>query len=260
MENTNNTTKKKLCLHSGGMDSTSIMLEYIEKYGAENIISLGFQYGQRHFEKENAAATRFCEKNGVKRVVLNVPISQIGGCSLIDHSIEVTTDMSKQRSTVVPQRNAIFCLFAAAFAQENDCDVIVHGACAEDYEAYRDCRKDFFDLLEMTIQAGRTNPVKGSEDVSEDITPITVIVDNKECTNLLIEDDKLDLKIETPLINEKKEETVKRILEKHDVSVYADSYTCYNGVEPSCGKCPACVERLNAFKVNNVKDPLKYAK
>jgi len=249
---------KKLIMHSGGMDSTAIMLEYIEKYGAENIISLGFNYGQRHFEKENDAAHRFCYSRDIPRVVLNVPISQIGGCSLIDHSIDVTTDMADQRSTVVPQRNAIFCLFAAAFAQENDCDVIVHGACAEDYEAYRDCRPVFFKLLEATIQAGRTNPIKGSEDMHQDLY---TEIGRKSGVNYGIAEvsaNRLDLKVETPLINEKKEDTMKRILEKYDVSVYADSYTCYNGVEPSCGKCPACKERLTAFKVNGVTDPLAY--
>ena len=243
---------KKLVMHSGGMDSTAIMLDYIEKYGAENIISLGFNYGQRHFHRESEAAQRFCDKHNIKRFVLQVPISQIGGCSLIDHSIDVTTDMADQRSTVVPQRNAIFCLFAAAFAQENNCDVIVHGACVEDYEAYRDCRPAFFKYLQAAIQAGRTNTIKGSENIDDDRLCDSSLDD-------IISPEKIDLRIETPLINEKKEETVKRILETHDVSVYEDSYTCYNGVQPSCGKCPACVERLAAFKVNGVTDPLEYA-
>jgi len=241
-------------MHSGGMDSTAIMLDYIDVHGADNVVSLGFNYGQRHFERENAAATRFCEKHGITRKVLEVPISQIGGCSLIDHSIDVTTDMTDQRSTVVPQRNAIFCLFAAAFAQENDCDVIAHGACIEDYDAYRDCRPVFFELLEQAIQAGRTDPIKGAENIKENMWKSGSIGDTA-----LVSRDALDLRIETPLINEKKEETVKRILEKHDISVYEDSYTCYNGVEPSCGKCPACVERLQAFKANNATDPLSYA-
>jgi len=256
--NTTNTQKKKLLLMSGGMDSTAIALDYVEKYGAENIISLGFNYGQRHFEKENAAATRFCEKRKIPRVVLDVPISQIGGCSLIDHDIDVTTDMADQRSTVVPQRNAIFCLFAAAFAQENDCDAIVHGACAEDDEAYRDCRQAFFHFLEMAIQAGRTSPVKGSENIVDDVYVETHHNCNKNKATFGIVPERLDIKIETPLIFEKKEDTLKKILAKHDVSVYEDSYTCYNGVQPSCGKCPACQERLTAFKVCGVTDPLEY--
>lgn len=239
-------------MHSGGMDSTAIMLQYIDLYGPKNIISLGFNYGQRHFERENAAATRLCEKHGIKRVVLDVPISQIGGSPLIDRSIDVTTDMTQQRQTVVPQRNAIFCLFAAAYAQENDCDVIVHGACKEDYEAYRDCRSVFFKLLEVAIQAGRTNPKAGSEDIERDFDSPAYGLDT------LLKGGKFDIRIETPLINEKKEDTMERILTFHDVDVYEDSYTCYNGEELSCGECPACVERLQAFKVNGVKDPLLY--
>lgn len=257
---------KKLILHSGGMDSTAIMLEYIEKYSAENIISLGFNYGQRHFEKENGAATRFCEARGIPRRVLNVDIGQIGGCSLIDKNIDVTTDMSKQRSTVVPQRNAIFLLFAAAFAQENDCDEIVHGAIVEDFEAYRDCRREFFRFMEVAIQAGRTQPIKGSENIYDDFGLMMCmevahperIIEGDQSKAATFRD-KLDIKIKTPLIYEKKEDTVKRILSKYGPEVYADSYTCYNGVTPACGKCPACVERLIAFKNNNVVDPIEYA-
>jgi 7-cyano-7-deazaguanine synthase len=250
---------KKLLLTSGGMDSLAIALDYLEEYGPDNIISLGFNYGQRHFKQENAAATRFCDKHKIRRVVLDVPISQIGGCSLIDHDIPVTTDMEDQRSTVVPQRNAIFCLFAAAFAQENGCDEVVHGACVEDYEAYRDCRPEFFTFLESAIQAGRTEPVKGSEYVYNDVVLVNVDVDDlKKERYAKVLDDRLDIQIKTPLINFKKEETVKRIIELFGVDVYADSYTCYNGGELHCGECPACRERLAAFEANGAIDPVRY--
>lgn len=261
---------KKLIMHSGGMDSTAIMLEYITKYSASNIISLGFNYGQRHFERENNAAFELCDFYGIRRVVLDVPISQIGGCSLIDKNIDVTEDMAEQRSTVVPQRNAIFCLFAAAYAQENDCDVIVHGACKEDYEAYRDCRFEFFRLLEYAIQAGRTSPIKGSEKIEEDfeltrggflnIEKIPLKIPKDAKTYIYVPHNKLDLQIETPLINEKKEETVKRIVNQFGLDVYKMSYTCYNGITPQCGKCPACKERIQAFEVNGLIDPLEYQK
>lgn len=245
---------KKLVLHSGGMDSTAMMLKYIKEYGAENVVSLGFNYGQRHFEKENAAAAGFCEKRGIKRVVLDMPIGQIGGCSLVDHDIPVTTDMTDQRSTVVPMRNGIFLMLASAVAQVNDCDAIVHGACDEDYEAYRDCRIEFFRLLEMAIQAGITDPKCGSEEILEDIGA----VEENDKVIPYIKENKIDIRIETPLVFEKKEETVKWVLENYDVSVYEESYTCYNGGELSCGCCTACQERLAAFKANGVIDPLKY--
>ena len=242
---------KKLVLHSGGMDSLACILNAMREHGPENLISLGFNYGQRHFEQENKAAESICKRYSIPRKVLNVDISQIGGSPLVDKSLKVTTDMSKQRTTVVPQRNAIFLLFAAAYAQENDCDVIIHGAVKEDEEAYRDCRPVFFKYIQAAIQAGRTQPIKGSEDINDDRC-----LDSSTLSP--INESKLDVKIETPLIYEKKEDTMAHILKKYPVDIYKYSYTCYNGGETSCGTCPACVERLHAFEVNNVKDPLKY--
>jgi len=239
------------------MDSLAMMLEVIELYGTENIISLGFDYGQRHFTMENNAATIFCAKHNIPRRVLKIGLDQIGGCSLVDSNIPVTTDMKQQRSTVVPMRNSIFLMYAAAFAQVTDCDMIFHGACAEDYSAYRDCRPTYFRLMEAAIQAGITQPKIGLENVEDDmyvnLNKSGVYGYNKFCLP-----QRLDITIQTPLINQTKAETMKRILSKYPVSIYEDSYTCYNGNDLSCSKCPACVERLNAFKENNVTDPIKY--
>lgn len=253
---------KKLVTMSGGGDSLAIMLEYKDKFGPENIVSLGFNYGQRHFKMENDAAVRFCNDFGIERVVLDVPIGQIGGCSLVDHSIPVTTDMTKQRSTVVPMRNAIFLMLAAAVAQVKGCDVITYGSCAEDQAAYRDCRPEFFNLMEAAIQAGLTNPIMGSEDVKKDMfNVLEIFSDNdgkKFISTELINSDKRDIKIETPLIEEKKETTMARILKTYPVDIYKYSYSCYNGGEQQCGECPACQERKHAFEVNGVIDPVGY--
>jgi 7-cyano-7-deazaguanine synthase len=254
---------KALLTMSGGMDSLAIVLDYMEKLGPENIITLGFNYGQRHFEKENEAATRFCNKHGIERVVLDVPIRQIGGCSLVDHSIPVTENMEDQRSTVVPNRNMIFMSLAAAVAQVRGCNIITHGACAEDAPAYRDCRSIFFKYINMAIQAAITNPINGSEDIREDLQTSVQVCNTKATVIHNILPENMDIRIETPLIHEKKEETMARILETHDISVYEDSWSCYNGGlgeynGVQCGRCPACVERQIAFYANGVKDPLPY--
>lgn len=240
---------KKLVTHSGGMDSLAVMLEYCDRYGFNNIVSLGFNYGQRHFKMENDAAVRFCKDFNIERVVLDVPLGQIGGCCLTDHTIEVTTDMNQQRSTVVPMRNSIFLMLAAAVAQVKGCDVITHGACAEDQAAYRDCRPEFFDFMKYAIQAGITNPWKGSENIGRDIS-----------TTGRISDSRIDIEIDTPLVREVKATTMARILKGHPVDIYKYSYSCYNGGEKQCGECPACQERKEAFRVNNVVDPVGFAK
>jgi 7-cyano-7-deazaguanine synthase len=40
---------------------------------------------------------------------------------------------------------------------------------------------------------------------------------------------------------------------------YHLTHSCYKG-KPSCGKCPACIERLAAFEANNLKDTIEYQK
>lgn len=240
---------KKLCLFSGGMDSLAIVLEYIEKYGKENVITLGFQYGQRHFLMENSAANCFCADHDIKRIVLDVPIWQINqGRSLTDKNVDVTTDMNNQRSTVVNFRNTLFTIFAAGVAIQNGCDEITLGVCKEDYGAYRDTREIFFRLLQYTIQAGMTDPRVGSEFIEHDI--------QTKDGSIFIPDSKLDIKISTPLMFESKAQTMARILTKHPIDIYKYSYSCYKGGSAPCMVCPACVERAEAFRINNVKDPL----
>lgn len=39
---------------------------------------------------------------------------------------------------------------------------------------------------------------------------------------------------------------------------YQFTWTCYKGGQKACGKCGACVERLEAFQKANMKDPLIY--
>ncbi len=42
------------------------------------------------------------------------------------------------------------------------------------------------------------------------------------------------------------------------ISPYSKTWTCYNGREKACGKCGSCQERLEAFALNQVTDPLPY--
>ena len=41
---------------------------------------------------------------------------------------------------------------------------------------------------------------------------------------------------------------------------YGKTWTCYNGRDLACGKCGACVERLESFAANGIQDPISYVK
>jgi len=64
--------------------------------------------------------------------------------------------------------------------------------------------------------------------------------------------------IHAPLINMTKEQIIKTGL-KLGVD-YKKTISCYDPTADglSCGKCLSCIARLDAFKKNNVQDPIKY--
>ena len=39
---------------------------------------------------------------------------------------------------------------------------------------------------------------------------------------------------------------------------FEKTWTCYEGNALACGQCGSCIERLEAFKNNQIEDPLKY--
>ncbi len=258
--------EKAVVLFSGGQDSTCMLLECIDRYGSENILTLGFNYNQRHWEKENEAAEKICKLFNIPRKVLKVPLGDITkGSALTDTSVEMTTNMDEQVKTVVQLRNMMFLTFAASYAAENGCSKIFHGACAEDFKNYRDCRYEFFRFVELAIQAGITAPIKGHEFFQVDVATAK----GDELKNWVeayqYPLSKLDIQIVTPLLHEKKEETLARILNKWDVEIFKDTWTCYNGGlgkynGKPCGVCCSCQERLAAFKACGVEDPVEYYK
>ena len=268
--------KEKICvLYSGGQDSTCMLLGCIDEYGAENILTLSFDYGQRHWDKENEAAEKICKRFNISRKALKVPLGDIAtNNALTNKDNAMPTDMALQKNTVVQLRNMMFLTFAASYAAENGCSKIFHGSCQEDWQNYRDCRPEFFRALELAIQAGLATPIKGSDDIQEDIltkfNQTTMSWVTEVQYHSWLNKDKLDIKIETPLISEKKEETLARILKKWPVEIFKDTWTCYNGgfgqyknsqgEGVHCGKCPACQERLASFKACRVDDPVEYYK
>ena len=211
-------------LLSGGMDST-ILLWWLKKQHQGEIHAVSIDYHQRH-RVELACAAHLAALAGVNHKVVELDLTPIGGSPLTDSRLHVPAAHDRQQiSTVVPFRNLLFVTLAAAHAETQGIHDLYIAPVADDYAAYRDCRRPFYDSLEQTLHLGATRD-----------TPF---------------------RIHTPFIDRRKTEMVALGLQ---LGVpYEHTHTCYTGQRPACGQCDACTERIAAFKANRTPDPLPYA-
>lgn len=224
--------KKGILLLSGGADSTTLFAHALEK--GWTIYPLSVNYGQKHvieIESAKRIVEEYWRKYGPKvkdLKILNFDLSQIGHSALTDKTQEVPDDMKNQIQTVVPFRNILLATLAAAYGESLELNLItiLMTPVREDFETYRDCRIGFYQSLAETLRLGSTQEIE-----------IDIIV---------------------PFIGITKAKIISMGIE-YKVP-YELTHTCYRGTRPACGKCPACIERLEAFKANSLKDPLEYEK
>jgi 7-cyano-7-deazaguanine synthase len=224
---------KAVVLLSGGMDSATTAAVALSR--GFDVHALTFRYGQRH-HAELDAARRVAERLGISRhVVLDIDLRAFGGSALTgDLPIPKDTPLDEigQRipATYVPARNTIFLSFALAWAEVLGASDIFLGANALDYSGYPDCRPEFITAYEtMANLATRAGVEQGQR-----------------------------LTIHTPLIALSKREIIQRGLELG--MDYGVTLTCY---DPSpegaaCGRCEACLLRLNGFREAGIEDPAPY--
>lgn len=225
---------KALVLFSGGIDSTTCLAIAVSKYGAENVTALSVSYGQKH-TKEIEAAEKIAAFYGVERLTLDLSeMFEWSSCSLLSHSDkeiphEEYSEQLKNTggapvSTYVPFRNGLFLSSAAAIAISKDCGEIYYGAHADDAagNAYPDCSAEFNNAINSAIYIGSGNSVK----------------------------------VVAPFIGKTKADVVKMGLSLN--VPYELTWSCYEGMEKPCGVCGTCRDRIKAFELNGVHDPLNY--
>ena len=223
---------KALVLVSGGLDSTTSLAMAIDKYGKENVVALSVYYGQKH-TKEIEAAQKITEYYQVEHISLDLtPIFQYSDCSLLAHSDkevphESYAEQLKETdgspvSTYVPFRNGLFLSSAASIALSKDCGVIYYGVHADDAagNAYPDCSRAFHEAMNQAIYEG-----SGKQ-----------------------------LRIEAPFVSWTKAQVVRKGLELN--VPYELTWSCYEGGSTPCGVCGTCVDRMEAFRLNGVEDPV----
>jgi len=217
-------SKKVVVIYSGGMDSFTVLHKAMQQ--GLTPYALTFDYGQRHI-KEIEVARQVCEELGVEHKVIDISaINQlIGGSSLTDSSIDVAQGHYQQenmKSTVVPNRNMILLSLAIGYAVSLGAEQVYYGAHSGDHEIYPDCRPIFVEKMNEVAAVANYEKVE----------------------------------IFSPYLNNNKSGILKDGI-KMGLD-YSKTWTCYNGREKACGKCGSCVERLEAFTANGIKDPIEY--
>lgn len=214
---------------SGGMDSVTL-LHFLVKERKRNPAVITFMYGQKH-DKEIAyaqvqAALLGCREHLLLDLApfksLFARSALITGGAAIPGALEVVGD--PQPPTYVPNRNMIFLALAAAFAETQGVSDIYYGAQRHDIYGYWDTTPQFLEQLNNVYRLNRKTPIQ----------------------------------ILAPFVTYSKTDILRKGLE---LGVdYGKTWSCYEGQDAACGRCPTCAERLKAFQDLGLSDPLPYQK
>ena len=219
-------TKKAICILSGGMDST--LASYMAKNDGYEIIAVHFNYGQRTQDRELKAFRDICDDLKIlEKYEIDIPFfTQIGASALTDKTIDVPTSGIEAGVpiTYVPFRNGIFLSITAAIAEKEGATAMYIGVVQEDSSGYPDCTDEFITKMEKAINQGTKEETK--------------------------------IEIRTPLVHLSKAQIVQEAI-KLNVPL-EHTWSCYKEEKEACGVCDSCRLRLNGFKIANQIDPIPY--
>lgn len=213
---------------SGGMDSVTL-LHYLVKREHRHPSVISFLYGQKHSKEIDFARLNVemlgCESHLM--VDLTSFESLFSTSALVSENVKVPDIQDvrgdPQPSTYVPNRNMIFLALAVAYAESKEVRDVFYGAQLHDMYGYWDTTKEFLETLNHVYELNRKNVIR----------------------------------IQAPFVKLSKTDIARIGLE---LGVdYSLTWSCYQGQDLACGKCPTCAERLEAFRQVGIPDPLLYA-
>lgn len=222
-------------LLSGGLDSTTLAY-YVHSLGY-SITALSFFYEQRHKIELESAQKIADLVNAKEHIIINTNMHDIGNSSLTD-TIPVPKggkSLGEENHipvTYVPARNMIFLSYAAALAEARDISNIFLGVNALDYSGYPDCRPDFIESVNKTINLATRTGREGAP-----------------------------IKIHTPLMKLAKKDIIEMGIRLN--VPYEHTWSCYDPVEKDgkmvpCTECDSCILRKKGFLKAGQSDPLDY--
>ena len=214
--------KNALLILSGGMDSVTLLYERAE----EIALAVSFDYGSNHNHKEIPFAKKHCEALGIPHVVIPLKFmaehfesSLLSGADAIPEGHYADENM---KSTVVPFRNGIMLSIAAGLAESKGLQKVMMANHFGDHEVYPDCRKEFVDNMSAAISAGTYANIF----IDAPYTSISKADIARKGAALGID--------------------------------YAQTWSCYKGLEKHCGKCGTCIERKEALAEAGITDNTEY--
>lgn len=215
---------KAIVSFSGGMDSATVLATALDE--KRQVEAVGFTYGSKHNQFENAAARAVCQHYGVPfRLIDLSPIMAGFKSDLMLSGGDVPEghyEAASMSRTVVPGRNTIFTAILLGIAQSEEASEIWLGIHAGDHHIYPDCRPMWLIAMRQVVEAAS----------------------------------ELAVNVRAPFLHETK---VGILQQGFRLGVpYHLTRTCYKHQPVACGRCGSCQERLAAFRELGVEDPIEY--
>ena len=142
--------KSAVVLLSGGQDSTTCL--YIAKQTFEEVIAIGFDYGQKH-KIELKQAKKISKDAEVPFEIINIK-GLLSNSALTEHDKDVNEKHPSNEhlpASWTPARNAIFLNIAMTYAYNKGINDVVTGTCQSDFSGYPDCRRVFLDSMQLSM-------------------------------------------------------------------------------------------------------------
>ena len=255
--------KTAVISYSGGMDSTCLMMHLLS-HGYQ-VYAYSFDYGQAHsYELKMAKRNiKYLLSLGlpVSHQIINVRDVFSGDTStLVMHQQSPSGDYRDEtmKSTVVNNRNVIFSSIiyakALSIAKRN------YEELKSDSQSEKDLRCKAKVIISLGVHAG-------DHAIYPDCTEESVNM-AKELFRISNWDSDL-VEYDTPFVNYPKSEVLAAGLDamhnldmnKRQINrILKNTSSCYNVTNGlACGECGTCRERIEAFEINNIKDPIRYA-
>jgi 7-cyano-7-deazaguanine synthase len=195
---------------SGGMDSVTLLYDLLSQ--GHQVFPVFFDYGQKHRDSERYFARYHADKSGLVLQHVEAKYFWDIDSALTSSVVKVPEghyESPVMSKNVVPGRNLLFGTLMAIHACRVGASGMAIAAHAGDYAVYTDCREDFLQLLKDAIRTSTGGNV---------------------------------WRVESPYLHIRKKEIVERGLQ---LGIdYSTTWSCYVGGRTPCGKCGACVERM----------------